>query len=74
MVDSISSAQVVVWSEVDSLSMARAVLDLFLGRGLDLLSWVMYPYPVMQEMLMLPTVSVGKMPAELDSLNLNVSF
>ena len=38
MVDSISSAQVVGRSEAGCWSMARLVLDLFLGMGLDLLS------------------------------------
>lgn len=45
MVDSISSAQVVGCSEAGSWSMARAVLDLLLGKGLDLLSWGNEPLP-----------------------------
>lgn len=34
----------------------------------------MNPYPVMQEMLMSPTVSVGKIPSELESLNPDISL
>lgn len=35
---------------------------------------VMNPYPVVQKVLMPPTVSVGKVPAELESLNPDISF
>lgn len=45
MVDSISSAQVVGCSDTGSWSMPRAALDLFLGRGLDLLSQGNEPLP-----------------------------
>lgn len=72
MVDSTSSAQVVgcsvpgAWLEQCWICSQAGVWICFPG--------VMNPYPVMQEMLMLPTVSVGKIPAELESLNPDISF
>lgn len=71
VVDLISSAQVVGCSDMGSWSMARALLDLFLGRALDLLSRGNEPLPCYAKNA---DVSVGKILAELESLNPNISF
>lgn len=58
-------------SDMGSWSMARAGLDLFLGRGLDLLSRGNEPLPCHARNA---DVSVSKIPAELESLNPDISF